>query len=240
LDLGEAHAAAHLSECAACQAQYTKLQRFLAAVDALPAPEIPDGFERTVWARLEPELGRRRGGPMSWLLFSPAKLAWMAAVVVLVAGAFFAGRLTRQEGPAAGTPAQTAASHMRERVLLVDLGEHLDRSQMMLIELVSADADGGLDFAVERGRAEQLVADNRLYRQTAAAMGNAALADVLDQLERVLIDIAASPDVVSTADLADVRQRIENRSLLFKVRVMSTEVRERQKTVVGARPIQSL
>ena len=61
---------------------------------------------------------------------------------------------------------------MRERILLVDLGEHLDRSQMVLVELVSADESDAVDISGERARAEQLVAANRLYRQTADDTGD--------------------------------------------------------------------
>ncbi len=60
-----------------------------------------------------------------------------------------------------------AAEQIRERILLSDVGDHLDRSQMALVELVSSDDNTSMDMAGERSRAEQLVADNRLYRQTA-------------------------------------------------------------------------
>ena len=79
-------------------------------------------------------------------------------------------------------------------------------------------------------RAEQLVADNRLYRQAATANGNVALAAVLDELERVLVDVAAGPETLAAADLVEVRQRIENKGRSCKVRVLSSEIRERQKT----------
>src|SRR5262245_56033884 len=87
----EARAAAHLAGCTACHASYTRLQRVLAAVEAAPAPEIAEGFERKVWARLEPNLAPGRGW-LSWFVFSPARLAWGAAVLALVTGSFFAGR----------------------------------------------------------------------------------------------------------------------------------------------------
>ncbi len=234
----EARAAAHLAECGMCHGSYTRLQRVLAAVEAAPGPELAEGFERTVWARLQPQLGQQRGGWLSWLVFSPARLAWMAAIVVLVGAAFFAGRVSRHDTPAPATQTATA-SQVRERVLLVDLGEHLDRSQTMLIELVSAGGDGEINISTERARAEQLVSDNRLYRQSATANGNAALASVLDELERVLVEVAAGPDELSAADLDQVRQRIESKGLLFKVRVVSSEVRERQKTAIRMRTGQS-
>ena len=228
----EQRAAAHLADCAPCHSSLTALQRALAAVDAAPAPEPADGFERTMWARLEPALPSRRAGWFSWLAIAPARLALAAGLVVLVAGAFLAGRLWQRGGPEPSVQTAggaKAAEDVRERVLLIDLGEHLDLSQMMLVELVSAGDETGMDMSAESARAEQLLAANRLYRQTAEATGDTGLAQLLDELERVLVDVSASPGQMSADDIAQVRQRIDHNGLLFKVRVVSSEVRERQK-----------
>jgi hypothetical protein len=128
---------------------------------------------------------------------------------------------------------------VRERILLVDLGEHFDRSQRMLVELASADdTAGSVDMSLEQSRAEQLVAANRLYRQTAASTGDAAIASVLDDLERVLVDIAASPSTMTQEELDSLRRRIESKELLFKVRVMASEVRARQREAMHVRSAQ--
>ena len=235
-----ARAADHLRECATCHAAFTTLQRVLAAVDAAPPLEVGDGFERKVWARLQPQLDREpRNRWRSWLVVSPARLAWAAALVMLVASAFFAGRVSQKATPANAADTTAASRALRERILLADLGEHLDRSQLMLTELVSAEPANAADFAAQRARAEELVADNRLYRQTAVANGNTALAAVLDDLEQVLIDVAASPEKVSASNYDDVRQRIENQGLLLKVRVLSLEVQQRQKAQMRSRAGQS-
>jgi hypothetical protein len=159
-------------------------------------------------------------------MLSPARLAWLAAIVVLVGAAFVAGRVSRPQPPAA--TAVTVSKELRERVLLADLSEHLDRSQLMLVDLVSAENSGDVDLPVERTRAAELLSSNRLYRQTALDTGNLALAQVLDDLEQVLVDVAASPDHVSPEDLAAVQQRIDNKGLLLKMRVLSSEVQKRQ------------
>jgi anti-sigma factor RsiW len=230
----------HLSSCADCHENFRRLQRVLAVVDerALAGPELPEHFERTVWARLEPNLPRRRRGWTSWLVLSPQRLAWAGvAVVALVVGAFMAGRLMPRPNVAPGTAAITAAQ-VREGILLIDLGDHLDRSQMVLVELASADDGGPVNIAGERTRAEQLVAANRLYRQAALSSGDRSIADVLDELERVLVDVAASPEEVSSQDLDSMKHRIESRGLLFKVRVVSSEVRQRQRSIVQERAAQ--
>lgn len=217
------HSDTHLAGCRDCRASYARLQRVMAAVDTLPDPVLPESFERVTWARLQPSL-QRTSGWRSWFVLSPASLALASAVVILVAGAFFAGRLSR-----APERVVVNAEQVRERVLLADLGEHLDRSQMMLVDLISAGDDGVVDMATERRRAEDLVAANRLYRQTAEKSGEARVTELLDELERLLVDLAASPDTLSSADMEEVRTRIDANGLLFKVRVLSTAVRERQK-----------
>lgn len=229
----ETAAVSHLAACDSCRRSYTRLQRVLAAVDALPAPVLSDGFERTVWARLEPQLPPRRGW-FSWLVLSPGNLAWVSAVVLLVVGAFMAGRMTQPLEPPASRIA--GAEQVREGVLLMDLEEHLDRSQTMLVELVSAQVESGaIDMSVERERAEDLVAANRLYRQVANQTGDVALRQLLDELERLLVELAASPDELPAGDMEQVQQRVAAKDLLFKVRVVSTALRERQRDQLRTR-----
>jgi hypothetical protein len=230
----ERETAGHLQQCGPCRAEYTRLQQVLAAIDERSVAVDPGpAFERTVWARLEPTLKPARRGWVGWLVTSPAPLGLAAAVVVLVAASFFAGR-TFSPAPVAPTEAAVAAAAelIRERILLSDVGEHLDRSQMALIELVSGDDTTSADITNERSRAEQLVADNRLYRQTAEGTGDVALSELLDEIERVLTEVATTPETGSSRDLADVRRRIESRDLLFKVRVIASEIRERQKAPI--------
>lgn len=218
----EGRVGAHLAECGDCRDNYTRLQRVLAAVEAAPVVEPADGFERTVWARLEPNLQRPRTR-WSWLVLSPGQLAWAAGVVVLVAASFFAGRLFNR---APATP--IAADDVRERILLADIGDHLDRSQNVLVELASVSGGEAVDLSSERARAEQLVEANRLYRQTAVQSGDAAITELLDEIERVLVDVAAGPATMPASELSEVQRRIDARDLVFKIRVLSTEIRERQ------------
>jgi hypothetical protein len=226
--------ARHLIECSTCGSAYQVLQQVLSAVDDSRPPEPSDGFERIVWARLQPELEKAPSRWFAWGL-SPARLVIITVLACVMAGAFFAGRMSRTPTTAV---TELAPSDRRERVLLADIGEHLDRSQAMLIELVSGDS-GTLTILAERGRAEQLLSDNRLYRQTAAATGNATLITVLDELERVLVDIVASPQAVSASDVDQVRRDIEANGLLFRVRILSSQVRERQRTAIRLRTGQS-
>jgi len=76
---------------------------------------------------------------------------------------------------------------------------------------------------------ERVLEENRLYRQTALQEGDQAMASTLDELERVLQDIANSPDEVTPAQFESLQKRIEAKGILFKVRVVNQDLREREK-----------
>ena len=129
---------------------------------------------------------RRRRSIRQWWIWAPALAA-------LLLGAFLAGSLW-QRGGAPGDAKNQSNQQIRERILLVAVGDHLERSQMVLAELDNApDGKGKLDISGERRMAEDLLDDNRLYRQTARTTGDNSMASVLDDLERVLLEIAHSP-----------------------------------------------
>ena len=157
----------------------------------------------------------------------------MALLVVL---AFAAGRFLQ---PRVGTPVKdsnVAQAPVRERVLLVALGDHLDRSQMVLMEVSHTQTIPGVmpraDISSQQQFAEDLIADNRLYRQTAMQVGETGVAGVLEELERVLIEIANSPSKLNGKQLEELQKRIEKEGILFKVRVIGSTVREKDSAPV--------
>lgn len=229
----ESRAAEHVAACRQCHEELRQFQRVLALVDdAAVGGELPEGYERTLWARLEPELDRRRPSMFGWIVLSPARLGWTALVVLLVSAAFFAGRLSLGPAPAPASADAQGAARIREAVLFMDLIDHLDRSHAMLVELASAGGDG-LDVSRERERAEDLVAANRLYRQTAADAGDRAIVAFLEDLERLLVEVSAGPDELSAEDAGALRRRIEAQDLLFKLRVITGAIRERQQSTAA-------
>jgi hypothetical protein len=71
------------------------------------------------------------------------------------------------------------------------------------------------------------VASGRLYRATAEQTGNRALAAVLEDLEPVLVEVARGPEQVDTQTARALRERIDDDGLLFKVRAVTTDARDR-------------
>ena len=147
-------------------------------------------------------------------------------VAALVLVAFMAGRFSGGDSATVSTPSAMADA-APGRVLHAEVGDHLDRTQMMLVELANADTDYADVLAGEQGRAVDLVAANRLIRQSAEQSGDIVIAEVLEDLERVLLEIANSPAEASSNDLTDLQSRITNEDLLFRVRVIASEMRRR-------------
>src|SRR5205823_944271 len=85
----------------------------------------------------------------------------------------------------------------------------------------------------EQHSAEDLVDASRLYRQTAAEAGDIATANVLDELERTLLDIAHGPSKLGETELKQMQQRIEAQGLIFKVRVVGSRARHAQRAQTG-------
>ena len=189
-----------------------------------------------MWARLVPELETRRTSWLSRLFPAGPKWAYAGGVAALLLAAFVAGRFSRSPAvEAPGVVTTAAAGNVSERILVVAVVDHLDRSQMMLVELLNAEPGQlPVDRGTEQSRARELVAENRLYRVSAAEAGDDAMSDVLDELERVLLEIANTPDDATAGDLEALRQRIDARGLLFKVRVVHSEMRERERQTVIA------
>jgi hypothetical protein len=224
----------HLATCQECRAELERIEAVLAALDTLPVPNPGDDYGRHVWQQIAPRLPER---PARWwqAWFEPKRLGALASMAALLVIAFLTGRITKQ-GPTGNDVANK--DQTRERILVVAVGEHLGRSEMMLVELSNAEpADPKqkrVNISAEQRRAEDLLGENRLYRQTALQEGDNALASVLDELERVLLDVAHSPEEVTPAQLEKIRQKIEAQGILFKVRVVGRELQQRQKATTPA------
>jgi len=230
-----ADASAHVAACAACAERARDLALVMSSIDGEDA--VPDrGVEygSDVWARVAPDLAARRADVVSLvpprsIRFSSARWALAAAATMaLVASAFFAGRLSMRPEPTAAAPTRaavnTADPQLARRVLLLSVADHFERSDRVLTDIMNAPA---ADISVEQQWAVDLIAANRLYRQDAVDSNEASVANVLDELERALLDVVHQPSD-APADLDEIRRRIDSAALLFKVRVLSNELRERQ------------
>jgi hypothetical protein len=234
--------AAHLESCAECAKTYRDIAGTLALIAAADVPARGDQYGLEVWQRIRHRLPERsRPWWVEW--FRRDRLAFVAATAALVVAAFVAGRVSERQ-PASGqlppatppTAGSGTAGDVQRRILLTSVADHLDRSERVLTDLMNV--SDPRDISTEQAWADDLLTTSRLYRQDAVDAGEQSVASVLDELERSLLEIVHSPSKINAADLEQIRRRIDAAALLFKVRVMSDELRQREnapptRTVTG-------
>jgi DNA-binding FadR family transcriptional regulator len=196
----------------------------LAEVDPSEPPERSQDYPQRVWQkvqwRIQPQLRFR------WWEFVTLRQVVPAAVLAAVLiGAFFVGRYSLTPEPLREAAISEQA---RRQILLVAVADHLERSQLVLIELLNAPLDGPVDASSEQREADDLLTDNRLYRAVAEQSGNAQIADLLDELERVLIELRHGPEQMTPADVARLRATLEQQGTLFKIRVVNAGIQQQQ------------
>jgi hypothetical protein len=200
--------------------RYAALRRELSALDSLDAPEPRAGLEQRMWARVASSLAPRRrffGLPTGWLGWGTLA----GAVALVVVAAFLAGRAQRTV-PDEGTVTsgfKALPPDARARVLQAALADHLESSQRFMLEVVN-DPDSLGD---ERAWAEALLSANQLYRRAAERAGQRRVAAVLLELEPVLMDLAGGSQ---SGDVHGAREEIQQRDLLFKVRITRNNLKE--------------
>jgi hypothetical protein len=221
-----------LADSTAARESYRALRAILDLVDEPEIPEPPTAEAAAVWRRLAPKLANQQSATWTWKPWQQRRRwALAGAMAVLLVVTFLAGRyLPRQE---AGRTAGLSADG-KERILLVTVAGHLERTEMLLLELVNARQDGTVDLSVERRLAAELNGESRLYRQAAKQAGQPRVAALLNQLERLLVELSHGPDEVASDELEDLQLRLEEGNFLFKVRVVGSRLR--QETGITARP----
>lgn len=218
---GEDEIRLHLEHCPECRREFERVQNLLRSIGPTEVAEPPAFFEEKTWLNLRDRLPEKRG--RLWRRPSaPSKWAIAGVMALLLAAAFVAGRFwPRQE-----TGATTVAPNP-QRVVLIAVGDHLERSQMLLVEIMNAEGKGPVDLSAEQQQARDLLDANHLYRVSAQHVGDPQITRLLEELGRVLVEIANGPSEVSPGDLQQIRSRIQSDSLLFKVRVVGSEVNSR-------------
>lgn len=216
----------HLAECVQCARTFEDIAATLSLVVEGPIPERGEHYGLEVWQRIRPELPANR--PLSWWPRAGWQFATLiGALAVLVLAAFVAGRFWRGAPDARPVNIAQAAPEAgaEQRVRLVALADHLEQSERVLLDLKH---DTDPDVTRTQQWAEGLIDANRLHREAAVQAGDDAIAAVLDDLERTLLDLVHAPVTPTQEELDALRARLDAAALLFKVRILSNELRERE------------
>ncbi|HZL57245.1 MAG TPA: hypothetical protein VFC21_09200 [Bryobacteraceae bacterium] len=210
---------AHLRECGDCTVRAQALAAALNVCNEWTVPDPGPEFGRGVWARIAPRMVDARRPRFLWLKIAGA----VTAMAALLLTAFVAGQASRH--PRLASPMAGLSRQARERILAISLTDHLDRAEMLLTEFSNAGDSDAAELSGEVGRAQDLVEEGRLLRQSLALHGDSSTLSLLDEVERFMLEVANSPGTLTAADVRQLRARIGAGSLLFKVRIIESNLR---------------
>ena len=231
---------AHLNGCAECRAALEDLSVIRAALASRADAAAPPGGDWSGFMRrLDAAVAAEQTQPDAWKLavvttlrrqLAPylALAATLALVTIAVISVLnsrrppepSAGRVESAlpvPPPAEGVQAVRHASLTRDPDpgLLAVSGQHFERSKLVVLGLVAKDGQQD-DWAYERELASSLLGDTRLYRMAAEERGMQPLADVMSDLELVLLQ-ASMAEQPTEASLHQLQRLIRRRDLLTKM-----------------------
>jgi pyruvate/2-oxoglutarate dehydrogenase complex dihydrolipoamide acyltransferase (E2) component len=230
-------ALAHVEACARCRRDLEELRALVAAMEADPVreaePDVPVAF---LVARVEREIEQAlvpSGRPRWWLVALPAAAA-ILAVAVLVPSLVARLRPAPAAARAAIPPAEASPLVTEDALARIERNlarEHAARYQSEAGEVLVAVAATGVDCDRTEERLDVGRAPERsrelLGRRALVQAGGEAVASargVLDDVELALREVADLPSCVKRTDVERLRQEVERRQLLMRIRLMTREL----------------
>jgi hypothetical protein len=229
----------HLDGCVSCSRAYDALRADLAEMKFVDPPERDAFYGERVWASLSTLLPARRPRKRNLLGFGSWRgLSYAAACVLLGICTFIGGRLWERKQAQRTAELHSGQRlhpvvHAPQRVVVVVLGDHLDRSERLLVELKHTDAGNAEMVSPLREEARGLLADNSFCRQKALHADDAALTDALDRLDHLLRVLANQPEGLSSTTLTQLQHEIDAGDLLLDVRVLRSRLPKQETAASG-------
>jgi len=215
--------ARHLEACSECAQAYAALTADLDDIAPIEPPDRDEAYGAQVWSSLVSSVAaypNRRAARWRFNLW--LSVGAFATCALLVTAAFFAGRAWEHRQP--NTPVAKAPAPPPQRVVILVLSDHLDRTERLLVELKHADADDSEILPPLRDEARTLLAANGHFREDAEKSGDPDLSAALDRLQNLLTELTSQPGGLNAAALARLRHEMDTDRLLFEVRVLRSRI----------------
>jgi putative zinc finger protein len=230
LDEGERAATLdHIAGCDACRRDHAESLALLAAFAQDPVrsaePEIPLEFlVSRVQARLDAAVAPR---PSRWG-WAVGAVALAASLAVLVPAVV--SRILPPKGPEAPAVAMgdDALRRLERNMAREQAVRYLNEAQDVLVNMAAQPRDcdrdkARVDVGDEAQRSQELLTRRALLVEMDQE-GLASARPVLEDVERVLREVASLRSCARAGDVERVRRDLEERRLLMKIRLMSREL----------------
>jgi hypothetical protein len=228
----------HLEDCAACARAFAALKSDMAEMSFPEPPERDASYGARKWASLAPLLVSYQAPRKTWLGGGLRRgFSFALACALLIACAFLGGRFweRKQTHPIASNqkPLPLSESAPTERIVVVVLSDHLDRSERLLMELKHANVDSTALASPLRDEARTLLVANRICWQKAGSGDDPRLAAALERLNHLLEELANQSESSNPATLTRLQHDANVDGLLFEVRVLRSGLPERPTAATG-------
>lgn len=230
----------HLETCRECGAEWEATRLALRRVDsgtAFPFETQVDWqrFARDTVARArQVESASEQSALPGWrgARLSPL-LAWggpLAALLIVIA--IVVPRLDQLKAPPRTVqPASSTESTLllQHNVARQGAARYLRDSRSLLVSLIESPvrcrrADGAFDLSLERERSRQLLRKKNLYLDTLAGPADRRLADLMGQMEALLLQVSSFDDCTTARQIHDLREAIERGQILMRIDLVTRTV----------------
>jgi Putative zinc-finger len=220
----------HIAGCAACRRDHAESVALLDAIAQDPVrsaePEIPLAFlVSRVQARLD-AAGSPRPSRWGWAVGAVALAASLAVVVPAVVSRL----LPAPKGPDAPAVAMgdDALRRLERNMAREQAVRYLNEAQDVLVNMAAQPRDcdhdkARVDVGDEAQRSQELLTRRTLLVEMDQE-GLASARPVLEDVDRVLREVASLRSCARAGDVERVRRDLEERRLLMKIRLMSREL----------------
>jgi hypothetical protein len=194
-----------IESCPVCRATAESLMRALEQLPKWTPPKVSEDYGADVWRRIASkiqEVNRPKRLPVLWVFAA-------AAVAAVIAVFLVAGR--QHQEPGARRPVTISNAGGSNQLLLdVAVRDHMKRAELLLthIETEKAEKKGNHSLVADRAAINNLVAESRLYRQTAEQQNDQRAVSLLTDIERSLVSLKHDTGGGSGTDVRELRKKL--------------------------------
>jgi hypothetical protein len=195
----------HLESCGVCQSEIESFRRTLDHLAQWSAPPRSADYGNFVWRRLITQIA----APRKPLWSRPVVLGWFSLVATGLAAVLIVLIPHHQSGANPSSPVRRVP--VSERLLQVAVQDHVRRASSLFAKLENQPGTGTAnqsERASEWEAISNLIAENRLYRQTAEQEDDRHAVQLLTDLETALVTLKHISGRPSAAEVQDLKKRL--------------------------------
>lgn len=213
----------HLAECTGCRKEFETLNAVPGKIEAYRRPD-PDAVDwNRYWDKLEARLPERKPSLISrvrfnlwesWGMAQTPRLA-LGAAFILVVGIFIGRAFFSQSSP--------VAHQASNDPVLIEAGQYIERSKLILLGIVNtdpgSDAAGFGNLSKQQTLSRKLVDQAGPLKAALDASRQPMLSELVEELQRVLIQIANLETIDDLKGVELIRSGAEHNAILFKINI---------------------